>query len=663
MDLTTGRSYEMSESSGDDAQHASSSSETPQYPTSTPHLNPHSLRILSNPKSGRGLYTSCALASGTVVEISPVLLFDSDSYSSHGRYTILDSYTFKWGRMGVMALALGLGSLFNHSKYPNVAFHLDRERQCIRYTLTRDVESDEELCISYGAWGRQYEDDGDETDEEERRERDEVDFLRIGEERSESGSGSEDCGAVGENGRLHTKGDDRGAGRACIGQAHGDAAAASTATVNGEAGTSGSAVANSTPPPPMWRVTSLPDPSTVPLRLMDCYALIVPARSSSQALSFLRKRCSDLGRGRSLGCEEDAIRHAKTLSSSGDEIPQGQTKTLRALLCPVDGVDEGKLRGMLAEHSLADATLIRVQVADSPAPIKSRLAEWCAPWPVSLRSTSNVAVITSANGTSSPSTSLSAALALSAAPPKPSAFIDRHADTLFWTSRRTQWVISKLARCVLLAQEAENKGQVPVGVHVCPSLLPVDPQDGQSELGAWDSQGIPYSGGDAIEEDAYDTRVADGNPIKHAVGNAVRKVANTRAARREATNPSTLSSSTLLNGQDYLLTSLTLFTTHEPCVYCCMSLVHSRVRTLVFLKPSPGSGGCCGSELPRDRQCEGVRGGPYALQEQRGLNHRFEVWCWQGGLDVIANEVERVHGKSVDVAALLDLSRRGVVDP
>ena len=44
----------------------------------------------------------------TVVEESPVLLFTKEEYELHGRYTLLDHYTFNWPD-GRMALALGLG--------------------------------------------------------------------------------------------------------------------------------------------------------------------------------------------------------------------------------------------------------------------------------------------------------------------------------------------------------------------------------------------------------------------------------------------------------------------------------------------------------------------------------------------------------------------------
>lgn len=49
-----------------------------------------------------------------------------------------------------MALALGLGSLFNHAEVPNVSFTLDPATESIRYTVMRPVRADDELCIFYG---------------------------------------------------------------------------------------------------------------------------------------------------------------------------------------------------------------------------------------------------------------------------------------------------------------------------------------------------------------------------------------------------------------------------------------------------------------------------------------------------------------------------------
>ena len=61
------------------------------------------------------------------------------------------------------ALALGLGSMFNHStKYQNVRWTRNTEQDYIVYTSIRDIEAGEELCISYGSrvlWFEDVEED------------------------------------------------------------------------------------------------------------------------------------------------------------------------------------------------------------------------------------------------------------------------------------------------------------------------------------------------------------------------------------------------------------------------------------------------------------------------------------------------------------------------
>jgi len=57
------------------------------------------------------------------------------------------------------ALALGLGSMFNHStRTQNVGWKRDTETDCIVYTALRDIQVGEELCISYGSARLWFED-------------------------------------------------------------------------------------------------------------------------------------------------------------------------------------------------------------------------------------------------------------------------------------------------------------------------------------------------------------------------------------------------------------------------------------------------------------------------------------------------------------------------
>jgi hypothetical protein len=106
-----------------------------------------------------------------VIDISPVLILPT--HESEG--TTLAHYTYTWpadgdvivphertselpgssttppeAKVSRQALALGLGSMFNHMRRPNVGWERDISRQSIRYYTLRDVEEGEELCISYG---------------------------------------------------------------------------------------------------------------------------------------------------------------------------------------------------------------------------------------------------------------------------------------------------------------------------------------------------------------------------------------------------------------------------------------------------------------------------------------------------------------------------------
>ena len=59
------------------------------------------------------------------------------------------------------ALALGLGSMFNHSiKDQNVGWSRDLRSECIIYTTLKPIRCGEELCISYGS-GRLWFPDAD----------------------------------------------------------------------------------------------------------------------------------------------------------------------------------------------------------------------------------------------------------------------------------------------------------------------------------------------------------------------------------------------------------------------------------------------------------------------------------------------------------------------
>jgi hypothetical protein len=101
-----------------------------------------SLEVRRVPGKGRGVFTCEAIDGGTLVHVAHVIEVPGDDVGK-----VLDAYVYKFG--ATMAVALGLGSLFNHSRSPNLDFSRDFDGRVIRYWATREIRPLEELTIEY----------------------------------------------------------------------------------------------------------------------------------------------------------------------------------------------------------------------------------------------------------------------------------------------------------------------------------------------------------------------------------------------------------------------------------------------------------------------------------------------------------------------------------
>lgn len=151
-----------------------------------------------------------------------------------------------------------------------------------------------------------------------------------------------------------------------------------------------------------------------------------------------------------------------------------------------------------------------------------------------------------------------------------------------WSSHHLSWVQTMFRRIERSAEASQKRGDLPVACLVAGPLL-----------------GAPLA-------EATDTRCSSGNFLCHAISNVIHAVAalDVENKRLEEGKP-----------PPYLLSGLSLFTTHEPCLMCSMALLHSRVSVVYYIRPSEGAGGL---------------GSVYHVHEDKGLNHKFEVWKWIG---------------------------------
>ena len=94
---------------------------------------------------GRGVFARRSIEAGEVIETCPVLVLPSGSIEDFSAG--IGAYVFEWGR-GKLALALGYGSLYNHSYRPN-ARYVDLAERTKLFTAIRDIAAGEEITVNY----------------------------------------------------------------------------------------------------------------------------------------------------------------------------------------------------------------------------------------------------------------------------------------------------------------------------------------------------------------------------------------------------------------------------------------------------------------------------------------------------------------------------------
>lgn len=98
-------------------------------------------------KYGRGIYATREIKNGELIEESPVFL-SPKSERKYLKKTVIFEYCFNWEERQT-AIALGYGSLFNHSYTPNAKFVYNYDYLSISFYAIRDIKKGEEITINY----------------------------------------------------------------------------------------------------------------------------------------------------------------------------------------------------------------------------------------------------------------------------------------------------------------------------------------------------------------------------------------------------------------------------------------------------------------------------------------------------------------------------------
>jgi SET domain-containing protein len=107
------------------------------------------LRVAAIAGKGRGVVAGRRFEAGERIERAPVIVVPAAERPLLEKTALFD-YRFAWGeREDAAAIALGCGSLYNHSFEPNAKFWRFYEEREIEFTALRAIEPGEEITINY----------------------------------------------------------------------------------------------------------------------------------------------------------------------------------------------------------------------------------------------------------------------------------------------------------------------------------------------------------------------------------------------------------------------------------------------------------------------------------------------------------------------------------
>jgi SET domain-containing protein len=96
----------------------------------------------------RGVFAGQAFRPGQVIEVCPVIVLSAETREE--TLGDLRQYVFQWGKAGDrLAIALGYGSLYNHSPDPNAEFLPRHARGEVIFRAVRAIAAGEQIVIDY----------------------------------------------------------------------------------------------------------------------------------------------------------------------------------------------------------------------------------------------------------------------------------------------------------------------------------------------------------------------------------------------------------------------------------------------------------------------------------------------------------------------------------
>ena len=105
------------------------------------------------PNADRGVFASNDIKKGEIIERCPIIEVSKND-TSNLKESILVTYFFYFGKnKEQVAIALGFGSIYNHSYKPNATYKIKRKEKIIDFIATDNIKKNDEITFNYSNCG------------------------------------------------------------------------------------------------------------------------------------------------------------------------------------------------------------------------------------------------------------------------------------------------------------------------------------------------------------------------------------------------------------------------------------------------------------------------------------------------------------------------------
>jgi SET domain-containing protein len=107
----------------------------------------HPIRVVPVEGKGRGVIATRPIARGEIFERAHVIVVPA-AQAARLDHTVLEHYVYDWPD-GRLAVALGNGSIFNHSYRPNARYRRDVDANLLIFEALTAIAPSEEITVNY----------------------------------------------------------------------------------------------------------------------------------------------------------------------------------------------------------------------------------------------------------------------------------------------------------------------------------------------------------------------------------------------------------------------------------------------------------------------------------------------------------------------------------